>query len=178
MARDRRLSRDFWLHEFSGWEHASDEQAARLEELAARVLQPLRTAFGVPVYPSSWIAWSDGTPRTGVHAHGGAVDVVVSQGLTRDAWAWGREHLIPSGYVGRWIYEPQRGAPDPQGEHLHVASRGAMVDVYGDPVIQVLEETSEGSYVLARTAASIGAGALALLGALLFFVARRREAVA
>lgn len=96
MAADRQLSRDFWLHEFPGWWEASERDVARLEETVARVLQPIRTAFGVAVRPTSWMRWSSGELRTGAHAHGGTVDFVVDRGETPEVFEWGAQQLIPS----------------------------------------------------------------------------------
>lgn len=180
MALDRKLSRDFWLHEFTGWERATEAQVSRLQETVARVLQPTRSRYGVPVRPTSWLAWSNGELRTGAHAHGGTVDYVVDDGLTRDAFEWAGRSLVPAGYIGRLIYEPARPATPTsprQGEHIHMAPVADMVAHVGDSEIQVLEERREGEYVFARVAAGAGAlGALALGG--LFFLASRREAVA
>lgn len=183
MATDRRLSANFRLSEFSGWERATEAQVARLRDTVARVLQPLRSALGVTVYPSSWLEWSDGTPRTGSHAEGGTVDFVVSQGLTRDAWEWGKGALVPSGYVGRWIYEPARSATEgvEQGEHIHVAPVRDMREAFGPEKadIQVLEEESEGVYRLAFQAAAPVVGGLGLLvavaWAVLAILARRPD---
>lgn len=168
MALDRQLSRNFWLNEFSGWEHASELEVAQAGELVARVLQPVRTVFGVPVTVTSWRRWSDGTPRTGAHAHG-AVDFVVGNGMTRQAFEWIAQHIVPTGYVGRLIYEPQRSAAEgqPQGEHIHLAPREAMVALNGDASIQVLEERAEGEYIMARIAAGLGAS-VAVLAAVFF----------
>lgn len=150
MSTDRRLSANFQLSEVPCWTEASEFEVDQLEEMAARVLQPVRTHFGVPVYVSSWRWWSDGcVPREGSHS-AGAVDFWLPDGLTRTAWEWGAEYLIPAGYLGRWIYEPARTAAEgtPQGEHIHAAPRSAMLEVFGDGRIQVLEEKAEGQYVL------------------------------
>lgn len=177
MALDRRLSRDFWLHEFTGWADASEAQVDELQETVVRVLQPTRDRFGVPVRPTSWLKWSNGERRTGAHAHG-AVDFVVDDGLTRDAFEWIAQHVVPSGYVGRLIYEPQRAA-DPeagvtrQGEHVHLAPRAAMLAYNGDGRIEVLEEKEEGRYVFARVAAAAGAAGALILGAIFFLASRR-----
>ncbi|MGE0347372.1 MAG: hypothetical protein AB7N73_15030 [Gemmatimonadales bacterium] len=183
MATDRQLSRNFRLSEFPGWERATEEDVARLEETVARVLQPIRTTFGVPVTPTSWMHWSSGEPRTGSHAHGGTVDFVVGAGLTPDVFEWGSQHLIPSGYIGRWIYEPARSAAEgtPQGEHIHMAPRDAMLEAFGDSKIQVLEEREEGNYFLHFEVAPVAWGALlAAAGAvaLFFHLARRRPSLA
>lgn len=165
--RDRRLSRDFWLHEWPQWQRFTPQEVAQLEEITARVLQPLRTAFGVAVVPSSAFYWSDGEPRTGSHAHG-AVDFYLERGLTRDAWEWGKTNLMPAGYLGRWIYEPSRSGPgveNPQGEHIHAAPRSAMVAAFGDGRIQALEELEEGNYRLAFQEIPVAWGLLAALGA-------------
>lgn len=184
MALDRKLSRDFWLHEASGWRDATEAEVAELQTTVVRVLQPIRSHFGVPVRITSWQTWSDGTPREGSHSHPGTVDFVVDGGLTREAWEWGRLYLVPSGYIGRWIYEPARtaaesraqgGAGRRQGEHVHMAPRDAMLEVFGKGDIQVLEEHEEGVYELARSPVAIGTAALALLGFLAWTLAGRRE---
>lgn len=171
--RDRRLSANFWLHEFTGWQDATDAQVRRLEETASRVLQPIRNKFG-KVTPTSWVSWRSGAPRTGSHAFGGTVDFVVDGGRTREAFEWGARYLVPAGYIGRWIYEPDRSAAEgqPQGEHVHMAPVVDMVDHVGDDRIQVLEELNEGNFVFYRVAAAATGGALLVAGALvLFFLA-------
>lgn len=176
MALDRQLSRDFWLHEFSGWADATEDQVAELQELVARVLQPTRNHFRVPVRPTSWLKWSNGELRTGAHAHG-AIDFVVDDGLTREAFEWIGGAIVPSGYVGRLIYEPARAASGEtkrQGEHIHLAPRAAMLAYNGDGSIQVLEEKAEGHYVFARVAATVGAAGALALGALVFLASRDR----
>ena len=169
MADDRRLTRNLWLHEFTGWRGASERQVDRLAETAARVLQPIRNAIGVPLRPSSWLTWRDGSPRVGSHAYG-AVDFVMDDGRTREAYEWAERYIVPGGYIGRLIYEPERTAAEgvPQGEHIHLAPVQAMVDHVGDPTIQVLEEESEGEYVFYQAAAGLGLGVLGL-AALFFF---------
>ena len=181
MALDRKLSRDFWLHEFTGWAAADEAQVAQLQETVTRVLQPTRSHFGVPVRPTSWLTWSDGTERTGSHAHG-AIDYVVDNGLTREAFEWAGRVLVPSGYIGRLIYEPERAATvatPRQGEHIHMAPRAAMLAYNQDGSIQVLEEQEEGRYVFARvaTAATAAAAAGALIFGGIVFLASRRPAV-
>lgn len=167
MAADRQLSRNFRLSEFPGWREASEEDVERLEETVARVLQPIRTAFNVPVRPTSWMRWSDGTPRTGAHAHGGTVDFVVADNFTPAVFEWGAQHLIPSGYIGRWIYEPTRSESEgqAQGEHIHMAPRAAMVEQFADGRIQVLEERGEGDYFLHFEVAPVAIGGGLLLAA-------------
>lgn len=138
---DRQLSKHFWLHEAPCWEHASETDVAKLQETAARVLQPVRNVFG-PVYITSWKWWRDGCePRTGTHAQGGTVDFVVSGGRTEDAWRWGNTHLMPSGYIGRWIYEPDGPS---QNEHIHMAPRADRMALKGDGSIKSLRELPNG----------------------------------
>lgn len=177
---NRRLSRNFVLSELPGWDHPSvtEAEVARLEETVARVLQPIRTRFGVPVYVSSWTTWSDGELRDGSHAHGGTVDFVVADGRTREAFEWAAATLVPGGYIGRLIYEPERSAAEGQrqGEHIHMAPREAMLEAFGDPAIQVLEETTEGDYRFFRTATALGLGALAVVAGWLFLAIRPRFA--
>ncbi len=175
MAADRQLSRNFWLAEFPGFERASESDVAAVAETVARVLQPVRYAVGVPVRVSSWMWWSDGTPREGSHSQPGTVDFVVDGGRTRQAFEWATSNLIPTGYIGRLIYEPPRSAAEgtPQGEHVHLAPRAAMVEAFGDPDIQVLQEGAEGEYSFYRVAVGWGAGTLALLAAAVFLLARR-----
>jgi hypothetical protein len=177
MALDRQLSRDFRLSEFSGWEQATEAQVAQLSKTVARVLQPTRTQFGIPVTPTSWLRWSDGSMRTGAHAQGGTVDYVVADGRTREAHEWAHRYLIPGGYIGRLIYEPTRaavGGSPRQGEHVHMAPVADMVAVQGPErggTIQVLEETTEGEYRYARLGLEIGGLALA---AVVFFCSLAR----
>lgn len=178
MAADRQLSRNFWLSEAPGWEEATEADVAELAETVARVLQPIRTAMGVPVRITSWQTWSSGELRTGAHAHAGTVDFIVDGGRTRQAFEWASSALTPGGYIGRLIYEPARSSRDgqAQGEHIHMAPRAAMVEVFGDPNIQVLEEKAEGEYVFYRVA-TFGLGALALVAGFLFLASRRPAAV-
>lgn len=87
--------------------------------------------------------WVSGcTPRSGSHGQGGTVDFEVAGGKTLEAWEWGNVHLMPSGYVGRWIYEPETGA---QREHIHMAPRADMLAYNGDGRIQSLKELPDGS---------------------------------
>lgn len=167
MALDRRLSRNFWLHEFTGWQNATEEQVRRLQETVSRVLQPIRSEFGTEVVPTSWIQWSSGAMRTGSHAHGGAVDFVLPNNQTREAFEWGARYLVPAGYIGRWIYEPARSAAEGtrQGEHVHMAPREAMVAL-GEPDVQVLVEKQEGEYEFFRAGLGLGT---AVVAALFFF---------
>lgn len=183
MAADRKLSRDFWLREFPGWRRATEADVAALHETVIRVLQPIRDAMGVPVRPSSWMWWSDGTPRTGSHTQPGTVDFVVDDGKTNEAFVWADRHLLPMGYIGRLIYEPERSALEgrPQGEHIHMAPRRAMIEAFPDSAdagrVQSYVEISEGEYELFRTAAAAGVGGLALLAGLLFLANRDAPAV-
>lgn len=178
--RDRKLSADFWLHEFPGWDApaTTEEHVARLEQTVARVLQPTRSRYGVPVRIGSWTHWRSGEPRTGSHAHGGTVDYVVDDGLTFDAFEWASRYLVPSGYIGRLIYEPDRSATEgkPQGEHIHLAPVAAMLEHTGDPSIQVLVERAEGKYELYRTAAAGGLLVLALVAGFFFLAGPPRPA--
>lgn len=175
MAADRQLSRNFWLHEAAGWEDATERDVAELADTVARVLQPIRSAIGVPVRITSWQTWSSGEARTGAHSHAGTVDFVVDDGRTREAFEWASSALTPAGYIGRLIYEPERSSSEgePQGEHVHMAPRGAMLEVFGDPNIQVLEERSEGEYVFYRVATGLGLGALAALAGFFWLASRR-----
>jgi len=139
---DIQLSRNFWLRWVPCWWLATPADVAKLQETTARVLQPLREVFG-PVSVSSWMRWSDGcTIRSGSHGQGGTVDAVVSGGKTFEAWEWGNTHLMPSGYIGRWIYEP---ATSTQREHLHIAPRADMLAYNGDGRIQSLQELPNGT---------------------------------
>ena len=143
MATDFQLSRDFWLHEAPCWARATETDVAKLYETAARVLQPTRNKFG-PVHLTSWMWWTDGcTPRTGSHSQGGTVDFVVAGGQTLAAWEWGNTYLMPSGYIGRWIYEPETAL---QGEHIHMSPRADMLAEYGDGRIQALKELPDGTH--------------------------------
>lgn len=179
MATDVQLGADFWLHELPHWEEYSSADVARYGETVSRVLQPLRNRFGA-IVPTSGRFWSDGRPRTGAHAHAGTVDFTSPGTSLREVWEWGATYLVPAGYIGRWIYEPARTGANPQGEHIHMAPRAAMDEQFADRRIQVLEETTEGSYVMRyQLAAAIGSiGILTLLGgaALLLELRRRGRA--
>lgn len=142
MATDMQLSRNFWLRWVPCWWVAEPADVAKLQETTARVLQPLRNKFG-PVFVSSWKWWATGcAPRTGSHGQGGTVDLEVSGGQTLAAWEWGNTYLMPSGYIGRWIYEPET---ESQGEHIHVAPRADMIAYNGDGRIQSLKELPDGT---------------------------------
>lgn len=153
MAADRQLSGDFWLREFPCYQKASEADVAKLHETVVRVLQPIRDRWG-RVVPTSWMHWRDGCdPRDGAHAGGGTVDFITRDADLREVFEWGRIHLLPTGYVGRWIYEPDRAAPEgtPQDEHIHMAPVQDMIlhSTASEPgVPKALEETSEGNYVL------------------------------
>lgn len=147
MDTDAQLTKNFRLSEAPCWQKATELDAQKLQETAARVLQPIRNRFGRTKI-TSWKWWRSGcTPRTGSHAGGGTVDFVVANGKTLEAWEWGATNLLPTGYIGRWIYEPQTAT---QGEHIHVATRPDMVAHNGDATIQALKENPDGSYFLAR----------------------------
>lgn len=167
MAADRQLSANFRLSEFPGWRDASEHDVELLEETVARVLQPIRSRFGVAVRPTSWMRWSTGELRTGAHAHGGTIDFVADRGMTPEVFEWGAQELIPSGYIGRWIYEPERSSAEgkAQGEHIHMAPRAAMVEQFADSRIQVLEERAEGDYFLHFEVAPVAWGALLAIAA-------------
>ncbi len=173
MALDRQLSRNFWLHEFPGFEKATEQDVAAAAETVARVLQPIRTEYNVPVRVTSWMWWSDGRARTGAHSQPGTVDFVVDDGQTFRAFDWANTYLVPAGYIGRLIYEPKRTEAEgqPQGEHVHMAPRSAMLAAFDDGLIQVLEEGPEGKYTFYRVAVTWGAGALALVAG--FFLLAR-----
>jgi hypothetical protein len=146
MIRDIQLSRNFWLREAPCWTLADEGNVDALQETVARVLQPIRNQFG-PTYITSWMRWSaDCERRTGAHAMGGTVDFVVP-GKTLQAWEWGNTHLMPTGYIGRWIYEPKT---DTQGEHIHMAPRRDMVALNGDGRIQSLKELPDGNTFVFR----------------------------
>lgn len=149
MIPDRRLSGNFRLSEFPRWEKATEAEVERLAETVQRVLQPTRNRWG-PTVPTSWIWWSDGTRRTGAHGQGGTVDFVVPGADLRAVYSWGVEELLPGGYIGRWIYEPERFDPTTgkrtQGEHIHVAPRADMVDAFGKSDVGAFVETAEGIY--------------------------------
>ena len=104
------------------------------------------------------------------------MDYVVDGGMTREAHTWADRFLIPTGYIGRLIYEPMRTGNGAQGEHIHMAPRDDMVAAFGPSKgdIQSLEERAEGEYVFAR----LGLGAVGLgLVALVFFPWRPRAGV-
>lgn len=142
MPADIQLARNFWLRWVPCWAVATEQDVTKLQETTARVLQPLRNQFGA-VYVTSWKWWSSGCePRSGSHAQGGTVDLVIADGRTYEAWEWGNTYLMPSGYIGRWIYEPETAS---QGEHIHMAPRADMLAAFGDGRIQALKELPDGS---------------------------------
>ena len=142
---DQQLAGHFWLHEAPCWHRATAEDIRKLQETVARVLEPIRKIFG-PTIITSWKWWRDGCiPRTGSHAHGGTVDFVCPQADLFQVFEWGNVHLMPTGYIGRWIYEPDTPT---QGEHIHMAPREDHLAATGDPSIQSLVEDAEGDYHL------------------------------
>lgn len=149
MAADVQLSRNFWLHEAPCYQLASEADVLTLQEITARVLQPIRNVWG-PVWITSWMWWSDGCePRTGSHAWG-AVDFVTPEADLFEVFEWGCVHLMPSGFIGRWIYEPRvtnEAGEVVQGEHIHCATRDAMLRAFGDGRIMALVEKEGGHYV-------------------------------
>lgn len=141
------LARNFWLSEAPCWWMASEADVAKLQETVARVLQPIRNRFGETVI-TSWKWWRHGCePRTGSHAQGGTVDFITTQTPLKEVWDWGNTQLMPAGYIGRWIYEPETAN---QGEHIHMAPRADMVAAFGDPRIQSLQELPDGSTYVFR----------------------------
>lgn len=143
---DRQLTRNFWLSEAPCWTHATEAQAGKLQETAARVLQPVRNVFGRTII-TSWMFWRNGcTPRTGTHAQGGTIDFDVP-GKTEEVWEWGNTFLMPTGYIGRWIFEPE--TPN-QGAHIHMAPRADMIAHNGDGRIQSLRELPDGDVFVFR----------------------------
>lgn len=136
------LTRDVRLSDAPCWELAAPEDAAKLQATAVNVIQPLVNQFGSVVI-TSWKRWRDGCElRSGAHQEGGTVDLVVPN-RTREAWEWGNTHLMPAGYIGRWIYEP---ATPTQGPHIHASPRADMIAYNGDGRIQSLKKLPDGSY--------------------------------
>lgn len=127
MNPDRRISRNFVLSEFSGWQTATAGEILRLEEFVHSVLQPIRDRWGV-IIPTSWRTWSSGEPRTGAHAQG-AVDFVPAEAPMMDVHMWAAYNL--RGRYGEIIDER---------DHIHVTPPG----VGGDG--EVLVEYREGEY--------------------------------
>lgn len=124
MAEDRRLSRNFVLREFSGWERATEQQVAKLYRIVREVLQPARDAWGA-IRPTSWLR----STGSGAHRDGDAVDFVPMQAD------------IPP--VHRWIAANRAGAFGElidERNHIHVTSPG--VGGWGE----VLVEPTEGEY--------------------------------
>ena len=145
MARDRRFRRagpttapgeqgdsNFSLHEFPGWENATEAQVGILELEAVRsFLQPVRDRWGV-IRPSSWMRWRDGRPRTGAHADPGTVDFVPAAASIPVVFQWIRSSGLP---YGKLIDER---------DHIHrtrPGTQGATQEAY--------VEYAEGSYASA-----------------------------
>lgn len=153
MATDRKLARDFWLHEFPCWEVATEADVARLQETVDLILQPVRREFDSKLVPSSWKWWRGGcTPRSGAHGDAGTVDFVMPEEDLREVFDWMAVHLVSNGTIGELIYER---------DHIHVTRWG--VGGRG----QVLVEPVEGEYVWGRVVPAllpwiIAAGLLAL----------------
>lgn len=145
---DKQLSRNFWLHEPPCWERATPQDVDRLQESVVRVAQPVRNMFG-ETRITSWMWWSTGCqPRTGTHSKGGTFDFQPVVADTREVFEWGATALLPSGYIGRWIYEPEvldSQGNKIQGEHIHMAPRADMIAHNGDKTIKALVESPDGS---------------------------------
>jgi hypothetical protein len=92
--------------------------------------------------------WRSGcVPRTGSHAQGGTVDFVTPDADMTEVFEWGSTYLLPSGYIGRWIYEPETAF---QGEHIHMAPREDMLAYNGDGRIMALRELPSGDTYVYR----------------------------
>ena len=135
MNPDRRLSLNFWLREFSGWETATALQLQRLEELVRTLLQPIRNRWG-RIVPTSWVRWHDGRPRTGDHADGGTVDFVPLDAGLEEVWEWTRLNL-PAAY-GVLILEPPETSLNGETGHIH-ATRPGLRGRQGDAYVEVEE---------------------------------------
>lgn len=142
---DRRLSLDFSLSEFRGWETATPAQIDQLQRVVNLVLQPARRRFG-PIIPTSWIKWSSGIPRTGPHATGGAVDFVARDATVDQVFAYVRDTL-PSSF-GTLIHER---------DHVHVTAPGVQ-GRFG----MVLLEPEEGVFQFGGALGSVPAALLGL----------------
>lgn len=118
------LSRNFTLEEMPCYRSATPLDIARLYDTVQNVLQPVRDRWGL-TRVTSWKWWRSGcVQRDGSHAGGGTVDFIVPGANLRDVFDWGVKELMPRGYIGRWIFEPEwrdDSGQLVQGEHIHVA---------------------------------------------------------
>lgn len=151
-----RLSSNFRLSEFEGWDVASTRQLDNLEALVTGLLQPARDVFGY-VDPSSWLRSAAEDP-SGAHRTGAAVDFVPLEAPIPVVHRWMAEQL--AGGFGELIDE---------GDHIHVTlpgvgGHGEVLYMVGSTFLQGIRPFSGGGtprpFVLA-------AGALLLAAALL-----------
>jgi hypothetical protein len=155
MAEDRRFRRsgaptaggdrgdsNFSLHEFPGWEQATEAQIKILELEAVRpFLQPIRDRWG-RIDPSSWLRWRSGERRTGSHADPGTVDFVPALATIPEVFQWIRAMGLP---YGKLIDER---------DHIHRTRpgvQGATQEAY--------VEYAEGSYASTDPEAGFPGGA-------------------
>lgn len=155
MAGDRRFRRtgratrageqgdsNFSLHEFRGWEQATEAQVAVLELEAVRTfLQPIRDQWG-RIDPSSWLRWSSGVLRTGAHADPGTVDFVPAGAPIPQVFQWIQGQGLPYGTL------------IDERDHIHRTRPGAQ-GAYQKAYV----EGAEGSYASANAGAGFPGGA-------------------
>ncbi len=157
MAKDRQLSRDFWLREFPGWEIATEDEVQRLAILVSMVLQPARRVWG-QLKPTSWLRRGD----SGTHGTGDGVDFIPLDATTTAVHQWIATYL--PGSFGELILEPNNKAVGGGGAHVHVSNWGHG----GHGEVLVEKELEEGRYDLGHALA--GVPAIALLGFLFLLV--------
>lgn len=149
---------DFTYGEFPGYDVASRDQLDALELLAARIIQPARSALGVPVRVTSWLrSRIPGDPS--VHPLGAAADLVAgnppNKADTYNLWLW----IVRNrrGQFGEAIYEqPRSGVTGHahvtlygyggKGEVIYQTPAGAMVAL--DPFsLTALQQLPRGAVV-------------------------------
>lgn len=124
----------FHWYEFSGVEKANVDELARLQLIAATILQKVRDALGpVIVSAGGWLYSRWGFRRDRAHGQGAAVDFNVQGRSTFDVWAWiGHNLTTPVPRYGECIEERN---------HVHVTLYG-----FGGRG-EFLREPTEGIYV-------------------------------
>lgn len=124
----------FRWFEFSGVEKATVDELARLQLVAATILQPVRNALGVIVVSAGgWLFSRWGWRRDRAHGKGAAVDFNVQGRTPFEVWRWIGQNL--SGPPARY------GEAIEERDHVHVTLYG-----FGGQG-EFLREPTEGVYV-------------------------------
>lgn len=128
----------FRWQEFSGWRHATSEQAHRVRRLVETVLQPARDQIGEPVFITrgGWIWSRHGYPREGVHETGGAADLAPQSGDVFRLYSIIRD--LPGVPYGQVLLHDDH-------VHVHLPGRSSVAGYAGHG--DALLEAADGSWV-------------------------------